>query len=135
MTDSHPSCPFDAVLAVTPAPEPEDSFEVRLLDALMEAGVKIPDYKAALKAIEPFLDELGDRRGADTMGTLAQFIWRMVLGATTRQVGQRMIVLAYLAGKTSAKTQRELARQLRVSKPRVSQIIRELPSEFQSLFR
>jgi DNA-directed RNA polymerase specialized sigma subunit len=72
---------------------------------------------------------------ADAQTIIGEFLSMMTAGATALQVGQRMIVLAYLAGRVEANTQRELARALNVSPSRVTQIMAEIPSELQSLCR
>ena len=49
--------------------------------------------------------------------------------------GQRLHLLAYLAGVTDCRTQRQLATRLNVSPGRVTQILQALPSELQALAR
>ena len=52
---------------------------------------------------------------------------------TPFQIGQIVVVLAFLAGRTPYETKAELARHLKVSPGRVSQILAVIPSEFKAL--
>ena len=80
-------------------------------------------------------DDEGDTIRADAQTIIGEFLRMMTASATALQVGQRMIVLAYLTGKFEANTQRELATALNVSPGRVTQIMAEIPSELQGLSR
>jgi hypothetical protein len=70
---------------------------------------------------------------ADVMQGIMNFIELMTRNATSLQTGQRVHLLAYQLGLKSFKTHAEFARQLKVTPGRVSQIIREMPSELNAL--
>jgi hypothetical protein len=78
-------------------------------------------------------DNDGEVIRADAQTILGEFIRIMTSDATALQVGQRMIVLAFLAGKLEVETECKLAKVLKVSPGRVSQIKQQIPNEFQSL--
>jgi hypothetical protein len=76
-----------------------------------------------------------DRRRADLEEVVSEFLRMMTANGNALQVGQRMIVLAYLAGKTDCRTHAELAERLNISAGRVSQILSDIPMAFYSLCR
>lgn len=80
-------------------------------------------------------DEGQDSSRADITTVLGEFCRMMTTSASALQAGQRVLVLAYLMGKTDCRTHRDLAERLNVSAGRVSQILREIPAEFHSLCR
>jgi len=113
------------------AETPRDT-AVEIFKLLDEFEISIPaqqktEFSDSLNFI---LDGHGDDHREDFV---SEFLRMMTAGATVKQVGQRMIALAYLAGKLEVKTHCELARLLNVSPGRVTQIIRELPSDLSAL--
>jgi len=99
------------------------------------------EYDIAAETIpapaESELPEENHFSGADALKFIHNFLMMMTNDATASplQIGQRMIVLLYLAGLTKAKTQRELADELNVSPGRITQILQAIPADFQSLLR
>ena len=75
-----------------------------------------------------------DTRG-DTLAALVEFLRQLTADTPALLAGQRLHVLAFLAGATPYVTQRELAEALNVTPARVSQILARLPSEWQSVAR
>jgi hypothetical protein len=55
--------------------------------------------------------------------------------ASARRIGQRTLVLAYLAGATPFRTQKQLAEKLGVTAGRASQILNSAKREFAKLAR
>jgi hypothetical protein len=78
-------------------------------------------------------DKVESDARADSMQAVLNLIALMTTNATPLQTGQRIHLLAYQLGLTAHKTHAELGRKLNVSPGRVSQIIRELPSELRAL--
>jgi len=64
---------------------------------------------------------------------VGNFIEKLAAVGDTKAIGQSVLILAYLTGKTSFRTKAELAAHMRVSPARISQILRAIPREFQSL--
>jgi hypothetical protein len=58
---------YEVASETTPAPEPEVPLEVQLLDTLEDSGATIPDRPLAVQSMQPVLDAIGDRRGAETL--------------------------------------------------------------------
>jgi hypothetical protein len=118
----------DALVPVV-QPETETRLEpiVSVFKLLEDYGVLIPSDKRfeIASELEFILDDTGDRAGKNSLLT---FLHMMTHGATPFQTGQRMHVLVYLMGN-EAKTHTELAAKLKVHPSRISQIIREIPSE------
>lgn len=66
---------------------------------------------------------------------IAGFLRLITDGASALMVGQRVLMLAYLAGQSDCKTHAEFADRLKVTPGRVSQILRTIPPEFAALAR
>ena len=82
-------------------------------------------------------DESGDAPGAtprqDLQSAILEFLRQLTGDSTALLAGQRLHLLAYLAGVSDCRTQRELADRLNVSPGRVTQILQALPSELQGM--
>jgi hypothetical protein len=53
---------------------------------------------------------------------------------TGRQIGRRVLLLAFILGATPERTQRQLARRLKVSEARISQEMRPILAQFRQIF-
>jgi DNA-directed RNA polymerase specialized sigma subunit len=65
--------------------------------------------------------------------TLFRLLYFLTTRAGSKRIGQRVLVLAYLAGATSLRTQKQLGAKLGVSAGRVSQILNSAKCEFAKL--
>jgi hypothetical protein len=72
---------------------------------------------------------------ADLQAAILEFLRQLTADTPALLAGQRLHLLAFLAGATAYRTQRELADALNVSPGRLSQILHALPSELQSVAR
>jgi hypothetical protein len=54
-------------------------------------------------------------------------------GANAKQIGRRVLLMAFLLGQSDCKTQRQLARRLGVTPEYVSRAIKSLKAEFPAL--
>jgi len=106
---------------VTPAPDNFTEFDV----ALATAGVpfKYPED-----------GEQEHQHGAEVEEALAAFLVSFTK-LTPLRAGQRLHALAFLAGVNDCNSNRELARRLKLSEGRVSQILADLHGDFASLSR
>lgn len=126
----------DAELVAVVQPIPPDVI-AEIFVILQSFGIEVPESvrEKVVSEIELILDSVGDFHSVELSNAVGEFLRMMVADATPLQAGQRVIVLAYLAGKTEAKTQRDLAQLLNVSPGRVTQIMQAIPSVLQSLCR
>lgn len=67
--------------------------------------------------------------------SLAGLLRILTTGSTPLQAGQMACVLAFLLGVSEHRTKASLAKQLKVSPARVSQILAEIPQEFERVTR
>jgi hypothetical protein len=93
-----------------------------------EAGERVPIVLPVDSDNETETEQRGDSRPG-----LLKLIALLTENATPLQAGQRMHLIAYLVGVSDCKTHTDFARKLNVSPGRVSQIIRELPSELSAV--
>ena len=96
MSDGGEQSEYDVALAKTPAPDAALPLEVELIEALHVAGCTIPDGAAAIAAIEPILNRIGDERAADGLriiisrlkGKKGEEIRLALIGATDASLSQ-----------------------------------------------
>lgn len=63
----------------------------------------------------------------------AEFLRQFAEIGDAQTIGRTVIVLAYLAGLTNLDTKEQVARRLKISPGRLSQILQGIPGEFKSL--
>jgi len=94
---------------------------------------------ACVPFVQPVVyDDLDDPQveaPVDLQMMLGRFLAKLYALGDARKIGQHVSAMAYLAGQTPLKTKSELAAKLKVSPGRVSQILQEIPREFESLSR
>ena len=105
--------------------KPAESGEPSEFDIAVET-VAAPERRA---------DAEQDQAHAVAGHVLGEFIRRLCADGDALTAGRRLMLLAYLAGQLECSTNRELARKLKVSPGRVSQLMAELPEDFASLMR
>jgi len=80
-------------------------------------------------------DATPDAMRKDAQAAILEFLRQLTEDSTALLAGQRLHLLAYLAGVTDCRTHRELAQRLNVTPSRVTQILQSLPQELQSVAR
>jgi len=65
--------------------------------------------------------------------TLCRFLRFVSARGNTRTVGSRVLLLAFLLGQSDARTQRQLAKRLRLTPGRVSQMLNVARRDFRKL--
>lgn len=75
---------FEIASKTVPAPEPYEPDEFKLLDALIDAGVHIPNPAAALAQIEQAFDEYGDKRAGEALSFILKRLPGGKAGQTLR---------------------------------------------------
>jgi hypothetical protein len=97
--------------------------------AFDEAGRPIavthPTYEAG--------EDYDDDPRADMQTAIGNFLELLASSGDAYKSGQVLQVLAFLAGRTPYRTKAELAAALNVTPSRISQILKAIPEEFQSL--
>ena len=63
-----------------------------------------------------------------------ELLGALVREGTERQIGRRALLLSFILGATPERTQRQLARRLKVSEARISQEMRPILAQFRQLF-
>ena len=115
------------------SPASPDTYST-ICELLVSCGVT----EAQMETIRPelllTLESRDDVFNVQSFSALTEFFRMMTANATPLQAGQRLFVLAYLAGKLEVTTQRQLAKRLNATPGRVTQIKQSIPSEFRSLF-
>lgn len=71
----------------------------------------------------------------DTQAAIVEFLRQLTEDTPALLAGQRLHLLAFLAGASDCQTQRQLAARLNVSPGRITQILQALPIEWQGMAR
>lgn len=115
-------------------PAAPDAFR-EICQLLICAGASEAFMEKVRLPLQEILDGHDDTYNVETVEGLGEFFRVMTDDATPLQAGQRLFVLAFLAGKLKdAATQRQMAAQLNVTPGRITQIKQAIPAKFLSLF-
>lgn len=105
--------------------------------AFDDRGEVVPTVGFDFDAVEAHPDGEPEQSQDDVARARRETLFRLLhcltTGAGTKRIGQRALVLAFLAGATPFKTQKELAAKLGVSAGRVSQILNSAKRNFAKL--
>ena len=106
--------------------------EINFDDDSQPVGTVDFDFGAVEREPEAAAHEEAARMRQETTLRLLQFL---TTKATAKQAGQRLHMLAFLLHASDCRTQRDLARRLRLTPGRVSQALNSAKREFAMLAR
>ena len=103
--------------------------------AFSDDGTPVQAVAFDFDAVDSLVDTNNDDLRRVRQETTVRLLQFLATRASARACGQRVLLLAFLAGASDCKTQLELAKRLGVTPSRVSQTLKSLRSEFARLAR